>query len=374
MDAFIFKGGTTGLRVTGEAGGLAAMYSLALLLCAAALTHSALAAKVCPKPPEVLFATINVVKNEYNVGEEIEYTCRPGFVPNNGQRKYTCQPTGRWPLNTLLCLPKRCPTPGPLQHGTIDSRDFHYRSSLSFSCDPGYSLVGSRTSQCMSDGKWSGIPPQCQPVTCAPPSLPEFGVLSYRLLKPGNISYFMDTIAFECVPPLALIGNETATCQANGTWSSIPECRAVTCPAPTGIENGFLNFAVRRTYHYNESVSFSCQSRYVLEGPKHSRCEKTGNWSTKPSCKEPCKIPVKKAVVLYEGEKKRVQNDLKEGIMHGETISFYCKNKEKSCAYTVPVQCVNGNLTLPFCFKERGFFSSLVKTDPSDMKPCEDLK
>uniref|UniRef100_A0A8V1AMK8 Beta-2-glycoprotein 1 n=1 Tax=Gallus gallus TaxID=9031 RepID=A0A8V1AMK8_CHICK len=311
MDAFTFKGGTTGLRVTGEAGGLAAMYSLALLLCAAALTHSALAVKVCPRPPEVLFATINVVKNEYNVGEEVEYTCRPGFVPNNGQRKYICQPTGRWPLNTLLCLPKRCPAPAPLQHGTIDSRDFHYRSSLSFSCDPGYSLVGSRTSQCMSDGKWSGIPPQCQPVTC---------------------------------------------------------------PAPTGIENGFLNFAVRRTYHYNESVSFSCQSRYVLEGPKHSRCEKTGNWSTKPSCKEPCKIPVKKAVVLYEGEKKRVQSDLKEGIMHGETISFYCKNKEKSCAYTVPVQCVNGNLTLPFCFKERGFFSSLVKTDPSDMKPCEDLK
>uniref|UniRef100_A0A8V1ABD4 Beta-2-glycoprotein 1 n=1 Tax=Gallus gallus TaxID=9031 RepID=A0A8V1ABD4_CHICK len=321
------------------------MYSLALLLCAAALTHSALAVKVCPRPPEVLFATINVVKNEYNVGEEVEYTCRPGFVPNNGQRKYICQPTGRWPLNTLLCLPKRCPAPAPLQHGTIDSRDFHYRSSLSFSS-----------------------------VTCAPPSLPEFGVLSYRFLKPGNISYFMDTIAFECVPPLALIGNETATCQANGTWSSIPECRAVTCPAPTGIENGFLNFAVRRTYHYNESVSFSCQSRYVLEGPKHSRCEKTGNWSTKPSCKEPCKIPVKKAVVLYEGEKKRVQSDLKEGIMHGETISFYCKNKEKSCAYTVPVQCVNGNLTLPFCFKERGFFSSLVKTDPSDMKPCEDLK
>lgn len=45
MDAFTFKGGTTGLRVTGEAGGLAAMYSLALLLCAAALTHSALAVK-----------------------------------------------------------------------------------------------------------------------------------------------------------------------------------------------------------------------------------------------------------------------------------------------------------------------------------------
>lgn len=62
-------------------------------------------------------------------------------------------------------------------------------------------------------------------------------------------------------------------------------------------------------------------------------------------------MPVKKAVVLYEGEKKRVQSDLKEGILHGETVSFFCKNKEKSCAYTVPVQCVDGNLTLPACFK-----------------------
>lgn len=65
----------------------------------------------------------------------------------------------------------------------------------------------------------------------------------------------------------------------------------------------------------------------------------------------PCKIPVKKAVVLYNGEKKRVQNDLKDGILHGETVSFFCKNKEKSCAYTVDAACVDGNFTLPACFK-----------------------
>ncbi|XP_065549916.1 beta-2-glycoprotein 1 [Lathamus discolor] len=348
------------------------MYSLALVVCAVALSHSSLAVKVCSRPPQVLFATIDVDKSVYEVGEEVEYTCRPGFIPNNGQRKYTCLPTGKWPLNTLLCLPKRCPTLGPLPHGKIDFADLHYQSSVNFSCEPGYNLVGTRMSQCMADGKWSGSLPQCQPVTCAPPSLPEFSVLSYRRSKPGNVSYFLDTITFECVPPLALIGNETATCMANGNWSSIPECKVVTCPTPTGIENGFLEFVVRRTYHYNESVSFGCQPSYVLEGPKHSRCENTGNWSTKPTCKGPCKIPVKKAVVLYNGEKKRAQNDLKDGVQHGETVSFFCKNKEKSCAYTVPVPCVDGNLTLPACFKERGFFSTLVKKDPSDMKPCED--
>lgn len=54
---------------------------------------------------------------------------------------------------------------------------------------------------------------------------------------------------------------------------------------------------------------------------------------------------------MYNGEKKRVQNDLKDGILHGETVSFFCKNKEKSCAYTVEVACVDGNFTLPACFK-----------------------
>ncbi|XP_050175218.1 beta-2-glycoprotein 1 isoform X1 [Myiozetetes cayanensis] len=348
------------------------MNPLALLVGVVALSHGALAAKVCPRPPEVLFATIHEDKKVYEVGEEVEYTCRPGFIPNNGQRKYTCLPTGKWAFNTLLCLPKRCTPPGLLENGKIDFVDHLYQSTINFSCDPGYKLVGSRSSQCMADGKWTGTFPQCQPVTCPPPPIPEFGVLSYRRSKPGNVSNFLDTITFECVPPLALFGNETATCMANGNWSSIPECKVVTCPTPIGIENGFIEFAVRRTYHYNESVSFGCQPTYVMEGSKHSRCEKTGNWSTKPICRAPCKIPVKKAVVLYNGEKKRVQNDLKEGILHGETVSFFCKNKEKSCAYTVDVACVDGNFTLPACFKERGFFSTLVKKDPSDMKPCED--
>uniref|UniRef100_A0A8B9PFW5 Beta-2-glycoprotein 1 n=1 Tax=Apteryx owenii TaxID=8824 RepID=A0A8B9PFW5_APTOW len=346
------------------------MFSPALSVCLLALTHCALAGKVCPRPPEVQFATVDVSKSVYEVGEQIEYTCRPGFVPNSGQRRYTCLPTGRWPLNTLLCLRKwNEVNPVPRFHVILLMTTVRWCLFV-FS----YNLVGTRTSQCMADGKWSGSLPQCQrmSVTCAPPSLSEFGVLSYRRLKPGNVSTFLDTITFECLPPLALIGNETATCMANGNWSGIPECRSVTCPTPTGIENGFINFAVRRIYHYNESVSYGCQPSYVLDGPKESRCEKTGNWSIKPTCKGPCKIPVKKAVVLYNGEKKRVQNDLKEGIQHGETISFYCKNKEKSCAYTVAAQCVDGNLTLPSCFKERGFFSSLVKKDPSDMTPCED--
>uniref|UniRef100_A0A8C0J6L5 Beta-2-glycoprotein 1 n=1 Tax=Chelonoidis abingdonii TaxID=106734 RepID=A0A8C0J6L5_CHEAB len=284
-----------------------------LFLWIVTLAHCAFAGRVCHKPPEVPFATVNVDKRVYEVGEEITYTCDPGYSHQSGSRKYICPLSGKWPTNRMRCIP----------------------------------------------------------VTCPPPSLPEFGVISYHKLMPGNESVFQDIIRFECLPSFALFGNETATCMANGNWSDIPECRYVKCPHPTGIENGFINFEVRRTYHYMDSVDFGCQPRYVLEGPRESRCEKTGSWSIKPTCKAPCKIPVKKATVLYNGWKIKVQNDLKEGIQHAETIFFFCKNERKKCGYTIPTQCINGQLTVPSCFEEIGMIASIWKTDPADLTPCD---
>ncbi|KAL8163533.1 UNVERIFIED_CONTAM: hypothetical protein K2H54_028808, partial [Gekko kuhli] len=202
---------------------------------------------------------------------------------------------------------RKCPYPGPLKNGNVFGVDFSYQSAVSFSCEPG--------------------------------------------LKPGNISVFQDEIKFECLLPLALIGNETARCLASQNWSEIPECRKVKCPYPAEIENGFINFALHRTYQYKDRVTYGCNPTYVLDGPTESTCEKTGDWSTKPTCKAPCKIPVQRATVLYNQQKVKVQDRLKGGIQHAETIWFFCKNKDQHCSYTVPAQCIDGNLTAPACFK-----------------------
>nr|XP_006110637.1 beta-2-glycoprotein 1 isoform X2 [Pelodiscus sinensis] len=264
---------------------------------------------------------------------------------------------------TLAGNAKKCSYPGPLRNGGIDFIDLNYQSLVHFSCEPGYILNGIDTIQCMADGQWNATLPECQPVTCPLPSLPEFGVISYHKLSPGNVSVFQDKISFECLPSFALFGNETATCMANGNWSDIPTCKYVQCPHPATIENGFVNFAVRRTFS-------PCHSPYVLDGPRESRCEKTGSWSIKPTCKAPCKIPVSKATVLYNGRKIKVQNDLKEGILHAETLFFFCKNKEQKCGYSVPTQCIDGQLTVPACFKEIGLLQSIWKTDPAELAPC----
>lgn len=62
-------------------------------------------------------------------------------------------------------------------------------------------------------------------------------------------------------------------------------------------------------------------------------------------------MPVKRATVLYNEQKLKVQDHLQAGIQHAETIWFFCKNKEQHCSYTVPAQCIDGNLTAPACFK-----------------------
>lgn len=83
------------------------------------------------------------------------------------------------------------------------------------------SQVGIRVLLCV---KWSC---SCfSAVICPPPPVSEFGALSYHRLKPGNISVFQDEVKFDCLLPLALIGNETARCLASRKWSKIPECRS----------------------------------------------------------------------------------------------------------------------------------------------------
>ncbi|XP_066473907.1 beta-2-glycoprotein 1 [Tiliqua scincoides] len=346
------------------------MLSVSLILWIAAVAHAVLTRHACPRPPEILLATVDIVKQEYNPGDEITYTCNPGYVPQSGSRSYRCPLSGKWPLVTLRCIPKKCSYPGPLYNGQIHGTDLRYPSVVSFSCDPGFILKGAKTSQCLADGQWSEELPECQPVICPPPPVSEFGVLSYRRLSPGNTSVFQDIIKFDCLLPFALFGKEIATCLANGSWSNIPTCKSVECAYPEGIENGFINFALRSTYRYADHVTYGCNPRYVMDGAMESRCEKTGRWSPKPICRAPCTMPVKRATVLYNEQKIKVQDHLQEGIQHAETIWFFCKNKEQQCSYTVPAQCIDGNLTAPACFKERGWFATLVKTDVADLTPC----
>lgn len=47
----------------------------------------------------------------------------------------------------------------------------------------------------------------------------------------------------------------------------------------------------------------------------------------------------------------KIQEQFKDGMKHGDKVSFFCKNKEKKCSYTEETQCIDGTLEIPKCFK-----------------------
>ncbi|XP_026566993.1 beta-2-glycoprotein 1 isoform X1 [Pseudonaja textilis] len=344
------------------------MFLVLFSLCLVGITHVVLADNVCPRPPEIPRATINVNKEAYLPGEDIVYQCNPGYIPRSGSRRYICPLSGIWPTVIFKCIPKVCPHPGILDNGKIVFTNMNYLSVLNFSCNTGFILEGPTSIQCQADGKWSESPPECRSVICPPPPVSEFGVLSYHKIEAREVFVFQDRIRFSCLLPYAMFGSETATCQADGSWTPLPECKFVECPHPEPIEHGFINFALYNTYHYQDIVSYGCDLTYVMDGDSVSTCEETGTWSNKPTCKAPCNIPVEKATVLYNRRKITVKQ--LQLIQHAETIWFFCKSNTEDCSYMISTQCIDGQLPIPDCYKEHNWFMSWFKKDPADMSPC----
>ncbi|KAG9468135.1 hypothetical protein GDO78_013711 [Eleutherodactylus coqui] len=195
------------------------------------------------------------------------------------------------------------------------------------------------------------------------------GLLDFYKPQEVNVSFYLDVVRYHCKLDYVLIGSENATCSANGTWSHVPQCRDVKCQRPTEITNGYMSFAPYRKYNYKEVVTYGCNPPYALVGSRTSYCDKDGEWTQKPLCQAPCHVPTPKANVLHNGRKTRVDEISRQEIQHGDIITYYCKNKDENCAYTIQSQCDNGNFTVPACYKKPGLFS-VFSSDPSKMTPC----
>ncbi|ERE69097.1 beta-2-glycoprotein 1 [Cricetulus griseus] len=305
----------------------------------------------CPQPDDLPFAVVVPLKTFYEPGEQIVYSCKPGYVSRGGMRRFTCPLTGMWPINTLKCIPRVCPFAGILENGVVRYTTFEYPNTISFTCNTGFFLNGTSSAKCTEEGRWSPELPVCAPVTCPPPPVPKFATLKFHKPSSGNTSLYQDTAVFECLPHYAMFGNDTVTCTAHGNWTELPECREVKCPFPSRPDNGFVNYPAKPVLLYKDKATFGCHETYNLDGPEEVECTKMGNWSSLPSCKASCKISIKKATVLYLGERVKIQEQFKNGMKHGDKVSFFCKNKEKKCSYTEEAQCIDGTLDVPKCFK-----------------------
>ncbi|XP_068704768.1 uncharacterized protein [Montipora foliosa] len=209
--------------------------------------------------------------SDFSHERTVTFKCNPKYSLV-GNETIRCQ-DGKWSGHLPECK-AQCVDPGVPSNGRRSMSDFSHERTVTFKCNPKYSLVGNETIRCQ-DGKWSGHLPQCK-APCVDPGMPSNGT---RL---GSNFGHDKTVTFQCNPKYSLVGNETIRCQ-DGVWSGhLPQCKAP-CVDPGVPPNGRR---LGSDFGHQKKVTFHCNPKYSLEGNEIIRCD-DGVWSRHmPQCKE----------------------------------------------------------------------------------------
>ncbi|XP_035675199.1 E-selectin-like [Branchiostoma floridae] len=163
----------------------------------------------------------------------------------------------------VTCPPLDAPSNGQISgDGMIPGDEVH------FSCDPGYSLLGSSSATCQSDGSWSKNRPICQRSSC--PALPvvQHGSM-YGSMTIGS------TMTFSCLDGYTLSGPSSITCtgapNGQGVWSAqSPTCTAVQCPTLSPPHHGTISSVTEPSAGTWNSLHCDTSSSLVNQGPAYS--------------------------------------------------------------------------------------------------------
>ncbi|XP_078664090.1 E-selectin-like [Branchiostoma floridae x Branchiostoma belcheri] len=214
----------------------------------------------------------------WNYGDVVNFWCDSGYNLT-GASSITCQVDGTWSGIPPTCTAIQCPMlTGPANGMVIYPGSNFFGDVVTFSCDTGYSLVGTSMLTCQADGTWSGDRPTCIVVQCQTISPPLNGMFS----PTDGANTYQDQLRFACDLAYVLVGAASITCQADGTWSdNAPICSAVQCPPLAAPANG----ARTGSNSYQDVVTFTCNLGYVLVGSASLTCQADATWSGNvPTC------------------------------------------------------------------------------------------
>ncbi|XP_065899234.1 uncharacterized protein [Dysidea avara] len=214
------------------------------------------------------------------------FTCNTGYELTGSDTR-TCQSDGSWSgsetnCSRVLCLSLTDPNNGMITCSLGDDGVPSYEDTCSFTCNTGYELTGSDAKTCQSDGSWSGSDTLCTDTRCFDLTTPSNGEITSCSSDSNGVGYEGDTCSYTCNTGYELTGNDTRTCQRNGSWSGSDDvCREVTCPSFTNPNNGVMTCSLGDdgVPTYEDTCSFTCNTGYVLTGNDTRACQSDGNWS-----------------------------------------------------------------------------------------------
>ncbi|XP_070570713.1 seizure protein 6 homolog isoform X2 [Ptychodera flava] len=159
----------------------------------------------------------------YLPGEVVTVVCHIGFESSTNYTNITCEEGGRWDTEMPVCAIVVCGDPGQPDNGVRIGDEFSYGDTVAYQCNEGYTLNGTDAITCQSTGTWDGEAPTCQIVSCGDPGEVENGD------PVGDDFTYGKNITYHCHEGYTVNGTETITCQSNGQWSeAAPVCALVT--------------------------------------------------------------------------------------------------------------------------------------------------
>ncbi|KNC54883.1 uncharacterized protein AMSG_12362 [Thecamonas trahens ATCC 50062] len=270
--------------------------------------------QVCsPLPCPALNAPTNgaVSITSGSVGDVASYSCNAGYFLS-GETSRTCQVNQVWSSMAPTCEPLSCTTLAPLTNGyALPGYSGRVGDTIAFGCNAGYTFSGSSTRTCSQSQIWSGGDDQSCSLTpdyCPAQTAPVDGSLTSLTRTVGG------SATFSCDSGFTLVGSASRTCQSDGSWSgTLPICtqcsgNCATCEAgqPTNCNsciggytigdecvskvdpwcpplgpptNGSLSAAPCGRKVDDTCGVASCNAGYFLVGPSSRVCQSSQAWS-----------------------------------------------------------------------------------------------
>ncbi|XP_053408096.1 sushi, von Willebrand factor type A, EGF and pentraxin domain-containing protein 1-like [Mercenaria mercenaria] len=208
-------------------------------------------------------------------GDTVIYTCNSGYTLV-GHNTRTCQGGGNWAPDAPTCSLTDCGTLSDLANGLVVFGGTVIGQTAFYSCNPGYSLIGASVVTCQLDGTWSNPPPTCRITGCGGLSNPLHGTVTVS--TDGSVAQYT------CQTGFYLTGDSLRTCLVSKLWSgSAPTCRAVECFNLPDPLNGRVDITGTS---YGSTATYHCtRVGYKMSGPDTRVCGQDGQWSgNAPSC------------------------------------------------------------------------------------------
>ncbi|XP_052244662.1 sushi, von Willebrand factor type A, EGF and pentraxin domain-containing protein 1-like [Dreissena polymorpha] len=235
--------------------------------------------KDCGHPPDLAYGTCIAINTTFK--SIVLCSCNTGYTFTGQNSGIECLANGSWRGPDGSCTIKNCGNPLPDSNRRDDiSNGTVYLSTVIFSCNDGYELVGENTSLCTDLSKWQPEVPRCKIKDCGPPLDWAHGTCIAT-----NTTYKSIGLC-SCNTGYTFTGrNNSIECLANGSWI-VPDgnCTIKNCGNP--LADPHRHDDTSNGTVFLSTVTFLCNDGYKLVGANTSVCTELSKWRPEaPNCK-----------------------------------------------------------------------------------------